>query len=47
MIGGYDLSEEYPMLRNAMLIAVTEMINKEDIDDLCELLKEGEHHGRH
>jgi len=26
---------------------VTEMINKEDIDDLCELLKEGEHHGRH
>jgi glycine dehydrogenase subunit 1 len=47
MIGGYDLSEEYPMLGNAMLIAVTEMINKEDIDDLCELLKEGEHHGRH
>jgi len=47
MIGGYDLSEEYPMLRNAMLIAVTEMINKEDIDDLCEMLKEGEHHGRH
>jgi glycine dehydrogenase subunit 1 len=48
ILGGYDLSEDFPALGNAMLIAVTETISKEDIDSLCEILTEGSgHHGSH
>ena len=32
IIGGYDLSHEYPHLGNAMLVAVTEMNTREQID---------------
>lgn len=32
IIGGYDLSNEYPHLGNAMLVAVTEMNTREQID---------------
>jgi len=32
MIGGYDLGRDYPELQNHMLIAVTELRTKEEID---------------
>lgn len=32
-VGGYDLSRDYPELGNAMLVAVTEIRTKEEIDD--------------
>ena len=40
VIGGYDLSEEYPHLEGWMLMCVTEMNTKEEIDTLVELLGE-------
>ena len=40
ILGGYDLSPEYPELRNAMLVAVTEMNSREDIDLLVDVLEE-------
>jgi glycine dehydrogenase subunit 1 len=40
ILGGYDLSIEYPELENHMLIAVTEMNTKDDIDYLVETLQE-------
>jgi glycine dehydrogenase subunit 1 len=40
IVGGYDLGQDYPHLRNHMLIAVTEMNTKTEIDDLVEGLKE-------
>ena len=40
IIGGYDLGQDYPHLKNHMLIAVTETNNKAEIDDLVEGLKE-------
>lgn len=40
IIGGYDLGQDYPELDRHMLLAVTEKIHKEDIDDLVEALKE-------
>ncbi|CAG0941716.1 glycine dehydrogenase subunit 1 [Anaerolineae bacterium] len=38
IIGGYDLSNEYPHLGNAMLVAVTEMNTREEIDALAQAL---------
>jgi glycine dehydrogenase subunit 1 len=38
IIGGYDLSKDYPHLGNAMLVAVTEMNTKEQIDALVKAL---------
>lgn len=38
IIGGYDLSEEYPHLKNGMLVAVTEMNTREQIDSLVKAL---------
>ncbi len=38
IIGGYDLSKDYPHLGNAMLVAVTEMNTKEQIDAFVEAL---------
>ncbi|HSO11191.1 MAG TPA: aminomethyl-transferring glycine dehydrogenase subunit GcvPA [Anaerolineales bacterium] len=40
IIGGYDLGQDYPALKDHMLIAVTEMNSKEDIDTLVEVLSE-------
>jgi len=40
IIGGYDLENTYPKMKNCMLIAVTEMNSKEEIDALVEVLAE-------
>ena len=40
IIGGYDLSQDYPELENHMLVCVTEMNSKEEIDALVEALSE-------
>jgi glycine dehydrogenase subunit 1 len=40
ILGGYDLSIDYPEFANHMLIAVTEMNSKDDIDYLVEILME-------
>jgi glycine dehydrogenase subunit 1 len=40
IVGGYDLSSEYPHLGNAMLVAVTEMNTKEQIDTFAKALGE-------
>jgi glycine dehydrogenase subunit 1 len=40
ILGGYDLSTDYPELKNHMLLAVTEMNTKDDIDYLVETLQE-------
>jgi glycine dehydrogenase subunit 1 len=40
IIGGYDLGEDYPYLQDQMLICVTEMNRKDEIDALVEVLKE-------
>ncbi|MBC8163834.1 MAG: aminomethyl-transferring glycine dehydrogenase subunit GcvPA [Roseiflexaceae bacterium] len=38
IVGGYDLSGDYPHLGHAMLLAVTEMNSREDIDELVKAL---------
>ena len=43
VLGGYDLGQDYPELAGHMLLAVTEMNSKEDIDELVELLPEVAH----
>lgn len=43
ILGGYDLGQDYPALGNHMLIAVTEMNSKEDIDTLVHVLSEVSH----
>jgi len=43
ILGGYDLSNDYPAMKNHMLLAVTEMNTREDIEILCEALKEYSH----
>ncbi len=40
IIGGYDLSQDYPHLGDAMLLCVTEMNTREEIDDLVSALNE-------
>jgi len=40
IIGGYDLGQDYPGMENYMLIAVTEMNSKDQIDYLVRLLEE-------
>lgn len=40
ILGGYDLGIDYPSMKNHMLIAVTELNTKEDIDYLVEVLAE-------
>ena len=40
IIGGYDLGRDYPQLENHMLLCVTEMNPKEEIDRLVEALAE-------
>ena len=43
ILGGYDLGNDYPSLKNHMLIAVTEMNSREQIDLLAEVFKEVSH----
>ncbi|HEX2991581.1 MAG TPA: aminomethyl-transferring glycine dehydrogenase subunit GcvPA [Anaerolineales bacterium] len=43
ILGGYDLGQDYPALKDHMLIAVTEMNSKEEIDMLVEALLEVSH----
>jgi glycine dehydrogenase subunit 1 len=43
ILGGYDLGKDYPGLENHMLIVVTEMNSKEEIDDFYDVLKEVAH----
>jgi len=43
ILGGYDLGQDYPALANHLLIAVTEMNSKEDIDVLVAVLSEVNH----
>ncbi len=40
IIGGYDLSKRYPKRKNQMLIAVTEMNTRQQIDNFVSALKE-------
>ena len=42
-IGGYDLSKDFPVLKNHMLIAVTEMLTKDHIDAFIETMAEVNH----
>jgi glycine dehydrogenase subunit 1 len=39
-LGGYDLGQDYPSLKDHMLIAVTEMNTKDEIDGLVDVLAE-------
>ena len=43
ILGGYDLGQDFPSLKNNLLIAVTEMNSKEEIDGLVEVLSEAHH----
>jgi glycine dehydrogenase subunit 1 len=43
ILGGYDLSQDYPELENHMLIAVTEMNTRDEIDLLVDVLAEVDH----
>jgi glycine dehydrogenase subunit 1 len=43
ILGGYDIGQDYPALKNCMLVAVTEMISREDIDLLVDALSEVNH----
>ena len=40
ILGGYDLGKDYPSLKDHLLVAVTEMNTKDEIDTLVEILKE-------
>jgi glycine dehydrogenase subunit 1 len=42
-LGGYDLGLDYPALRDHMLLAVTEMNTKDEIDALVDVLAEVRH----
>jgi glycine cleavage system P protein (glycine dehydrogenase) subunit 1 len=43
ILGGYDLGQDYPTLKNHLLMAFTEMNSKEEIDTLVEVLSEVGH----
>lgn len=43
VLGGYDLGQDYPELEDSMLIAVTEMNTREEIDVLVDVLSEVAH----
>jgi len=43
ILGGYDLGQDYPALKDHMLIAVTEMMSRDDIDALVAILSEAPH----
>lgn len=39
IVGGYALAAEYPELKSALLFCVTEMISKDDMDRVVEIIK--------
>jgi glycine dehydrogenase subunit 1 len=43
ILGGYDLGQEYPGMENDMLVAVTEMNSRDEIDLLVDVLSEVSH----
>ncbi len=43
ILGGYDLSQDYPDLTHELLVAVTEMNSRSEIDFLAEVLEEESH----
>ena len=43
ILGGYDLGQHYPSLRDHMLVAVTEMNTRDEIDALVDALSEVSH----
>lgn len=43
ILGGYDLEQDYPGLRNHMLVAVTELNTQNEIDTLVDILAEVSH----
>ena len=43
ILGGYDLGQEYPGMENDLLIAVTEMNSRDDIDLLVDVFAEVSH----
>ena len=43
ILGGYDLGQDYPALKDHMLIAVTEMNTRDEIDALVDILAEVDH----
>ncbi len=43
IIAGYDLGSVFPEMKNYLLVAVTEMNTREEIDILCEVLGEVHH----
>ena len=43
IIGGYDLGQDYPDMKNHLLVAVTEKNSKEEIDALVAVLSEVNH----
>ncbi len=40
IVGGYDLGQDYPHLQDHMLVCVTEMNTRQEIDDLVAALRE-------
>jgi glycine dehydrogenase subunit 1 len=38
IIGGYELHNDYPELKNALLFCTTEMVSKEDIDKVVDII---------
>jgi glycine dehydrogenase subunit 1 len=42
-LGGYDLGQDYPSLKDQMLLAVTEMNTRDEIDALVDVLAEVSH----
>lgn len=43
ILGGYNLGQDYPSLKDHMLVAVTEMNTREEIDLFCDVLQEVAH----
>jgi len=43
ILGGYDLGQDYPSLKDHLLIAVTEMNTRDEIDTLVDVLAEVDH----
>ena len=40
ILGGYDLGNDYPALKDHMLLCVTEMISRAEIEELADALAE-------
>jgi glycine dehydrogenase subunit 1 len=43
ILGGYELGKDYPSLQKHLLVAVTEMNSKDEIDALVDVLSEANH----